>query len=151
MTVSLYLSITEAGTDTCLGYASIDVLSCTCSTLPQVLLHHGLFPTAPSQPRMAVSVDLLSFYRALFERSCDAINALASALKNHYSRRGFQVTDAQVSFNYILELLLTSFGRVNLFKTHFVGVSVMLFSGSTSCKFKSNDNLRCFSNKVAIT
>ncbi|KAG2139317.1 hypothetical protein DEU56DRAFT_735682 [Suillus clintonianus] len=65
------------------------------SNLPQVLLHHGLFPTAPSQPRMAVSVDLLSFYRALFERSCDAINALASALKTHYSRRGFQVTDSR--------------------------------------------------------
>ncbi|KAG1793449.1 uncharacterized protein HD556DRAFT_1237822, partial [Suillus plorans] len=59
------------------------------------LLHHGLFPTAPLQPRMAVSVDLLSFYRALFERSCDAINALASALKTHYSRRGFQVTDSE--------------------------------------------------------
>ncbi|KAG1837517.1 hypothetical protein DFJ58DRAFT_718872 [Suillus subalutaceus] len=78
-------------------FTSIDVLSCTCSTLQQVLVHHGLFPTAPSQPRMAVSVDLLSFYRALFERSCDAINALASALKNHYSRRGYQMTDAQVT------------------------------------------------------
>ncbi|KAG2054503.1 hypothetical protein BDR06DRAFT_1049502 [Suillus hirtellus] len=65
------------------------------SNLPQVLLHHGLFPTAPSQPCMAISVDLLSFYRALFERSCDAINALASALKTHYSRQGFQVTDAR--------------------------------------------------------
>ncbi|KAG1728250.1 uncharacterized protein EDB91DRAFT_1314088 [Suillus paluster] len=62
--------------------------------LPQVLLHHGLFPTAPSQPHMAVSVDLLSFYRALFECSCNAINALASALKTHYLRRGFQVTDS---------------------------------------------------------
>ncbi|KAG1779248.1 hypothetical protein EV702DRAFT_1214244 [Suillus placidus] len=76
-------------------FTSIDVLSCTCSTLHQVLVHHGLFPTAPSQPRMAVSMDLLSFYRALFERSCDAINALASALKNHYSRRGYQMTNAQ--------------------------------------------------------
>lgn len=76
-------------------FTSIGVLSCRCSTLPQVLLHHGLFPTAPSQPRMAVSVELLSFYRALFERSCDAINALASALKTHYSRRGFVMTDAR--------------------------------------------------------
>ncbi|KAG1885843.1 uncharacterized protein F5891DRAFT_988238 [Suillus fuscotomentosus] len=78
-------------------FTSIDVLSCRCSMLPQVLLHHGLFPTAPSQPRMAVSVELLSFYRALFERSCDAINALASALKTHYSRRGFIMADARVS------------------------------------------------------
>ncbi|KAI9453747.1 hypothetical protein HD554DRAFT_2199295 [Boletus coccyginus] len=66
---------------------------CKCSTVPRVLVHFGLFPTAPSQPRMAVSIDLLSFYRALFERSCDAINALASALHTHYSRRGFRVVD----------------------------------------------------------
>ncbi|KAF9231360.1 hypothetical protein BU15DRAFT_56234, partial [Melanogaster broomeanus] len=60
--------------------------------LPQVLLYHGLFPTAPSQPCMAVSVELLSFYRTLFERSCDAVNALASALNSHYTRRGFRMT-----------------------------------------------------------
>ncbi|KAG2358146.1 hypothetical protein BDR07DRAFT_1260798, partial [Suillus spraguei] len=48
--------------------------------LLQVLLHHGLFPTAPSQPHMAISTDLLAFYRALFERSCNAIHALAHAL-----------------------------------------------------------------------
>ncbi|KAG2056568.1 hypothetical protein BDR06DRAFT_879711, partial [Suillus hirtellus] len=53
--------------------------------LPQVLVLHGLFPTSPSQPWMAVSVDLLSFYCMLFECSCDAINAFASALKIHYS------------------------------------------------------------------
>ncbi|KAG1722374.1 uncharacterized protein EDB91DRAFT_1240225 [Suillus paluster] len=42
---------------------------------------------------MAVSLDLLSFYRTLFKRSCDAINALASTLKTYYSCRGFQMTD----------------------------------------------------------
>ncbi|KIM68025.1 hypothetical protein SCLCIDRAFT_106196 [Scleroderma citrinum Foug A] len=52
----------------------------------QVLVNAGLFPTAPSQPHMAVSIDLLAFYRSLFERSCDAINALASALHTHYVR-----------------------------------------------------------------
>ncbi|KAG2125538.1 hypothetical protein BD769DRAFT_1322112, partial [Suillus cothurnatus] len=52
--------------------------------LPQVLLHHGLFPTMPSQPCMAVLVDLLSFYWVLFEHSCNAINALVSTLKTHY-------------------------------------------------------------------
>ncbi|KAG2122849.1 hypothetical protein BD769DRAFT_1360233 [Suillus cothurnatus] len=82
-----------------LGFMSIDVLTCKCSTLPQVLLHHGLFPTAPSQPHMAVSVKLLLFYRALFKQSCDAINALVSALKTHYSHRGFIMTDAQVSIS----------------------------------------------------
>ncbi|KAG1867477.1 hypothetical protein C8R48DRAFT_771969 [Suillus tomentosus] len=76
-------TLSQAKQQTCYVYSLI------------VLLHHGLFPTAPSQPRMAVSVELLSFYRALFERSCDAINALASALRTHYSRRGFQVTDSR--------------------------------------------------------
>ncbi|KAG1882368.1 hypothetical protein F4604DRAFT_1990635 [Suillus subluteus] len=48
----------------------VNVMACKCSTLSQVLVHHGLFPTAPSQPRMAISTDLLAFYQALFERSC---------------------------------------------------------------------------------
>lgn len=48
---------------------------------------------------MAVSTDLLAFYRALFERSCDAIHALAHALKTHYARRGFLMTNADVSFD----------------------------------------------------
>ncbi|KIJ09173.1 hypothetical protein PAXINDRAFT_37529, partial [Paxillus involutus ATCC 200175] len=64
--------------------------------LSQVLVHSGFFPTAPSQPRMAVSIDLLAFYRTLFEWSCDAINALASALQTHYIRRGFQVLNKAV-------------------------------------------------------
>ncbi|KAG1719291.1 hypothetical protein EDD22DRAFT_983371 [Suillus occidentalis] len=58
------------------------------------LIHHGLFPTAPSQPHMAISVELLTFYWALFERSCDTIHALASALKTHYACRGFQMINA---------------------------------------------------------
>ncbi|KAI6031038.1 hypothetical protein EDC04DRAFT_2868959 [Pisolithus marmoratus] len=68
-------------------------LLCDCSTLPQTLISHGLFPTAPSQPRMAVSVELLSFYHVLFERSCDAINALAATLSTYYGRRGFRMTN----------------------------------------------------------
>ncbi|KAI5986588.1 hypothetical protein EDD15DRAFT_2123933, partial [Pisolithus albus] len=60
---------------------------------PQVLLHHGLFPASPSQPCVAVSVELLSFY---LERSCDAVNALASALNSHYIHRGFCVSGRDV-------------------------------------------------------
>ncbi|KAG1722263.1 hypothetical protein EDB19DRAFT_1835080 [Suillus lakei] len=58
-----------------------------------VLIHHGLFPTAPSQPCMAISTDLLAFYCAFFEHSYDAIHVLASALKTHYAHRGFQMTN----------------------------------------------------------
>ncbi|KAG1901766.1 uncharacterized protein F5891DRAFT_1187233 [Suillus fuscotomentosus] len=45
-------------------------------------------------PRIAVSLELLSFHRALFECSCDTVNALAAALKTHYAQRGFQLTDS---------------------------------------------------------
>ncbi|KAG1889816.1 uncharacterized protein F5891DRAFT_987159 [Suillus fuscotomentosus] len=86
------------------SFTSLDVLSCRCATAAQVLILHGLFPTSPSQPRMAVSTDLLAFYRALFERSCDAVNALASALHTHYVRRGFRMTNGKVS-----ESMLSSF------------------------------------------
>ncbi|KAL4071964.1 hypothetical protein J3A83DRAFT_4358317 [Scleroderma citrinum] len=75
---------------------SVDVHICCCSTLPQTLVSHGLFPTVLSQPRMAVSVELLSFYQALFECSCNAINALSTALSTYYYRQGFCVTNHKV-------------------------------------------------------
>ncbi|KZP27497.1 hypothetical protein FIBSPDRAFT_730602 [Athelia psychrophila] len=66
---------------------------CNCATLPQQLVANGLFPTAPKQPRMAISVDLLDLYKALFERSCDAVQAITSALCTFYERRGFCLLD----------------------------------------------------------
>ncbi|KAI5981992.1 hypothetical protein EDC04DRAFT_2593419, partial [Pisolithus marmoratus] len=54
------------------------------------LISHGLFPTAPSQPQMAMSVELLSFYCVLFEQSCDAINTLAAALSTYYGSQAMQ-------------------------------------------------------------
>ncbi|KAJ7878978.1 hypothetical protein B0H14DRAFT_3774904 [Mycena olivaceomarginata] len=50
---------------------------------------------SPTRPKTAVSIDLLEVYRALFERSCDAINALSAALHTIYKRRGFQVVSPQ--------------------------------------------------------
>lgn len=71
-------------------------MACSCSTVPQTLAYYGLFPTAPSQPHMAISVDLLVFYRTLFEQFCDAINVLALALHTHYIWWGFQMVDKNV-------------------------------------------------------
>jgi hypothetical protein len=45
---------------------------------------------------MAVSIDLLNFYHELFERSCDAINAMAAALHSFYKQRGFIMVNKQV-------------------------------------------------------
>lgn len=78
-------------------FIMITVQSCACAFLPQVLLFHGLFPTAPSQSQMVVSVELLAFYWGLFEHSCNAVNALAHALHSHYTRRGYRMMDKNVS------------------------------------------------------
>ena len=75
----------------------LNVTGCACETIPQVLVRHGLFPTAPSQPHMAVSIELLEFYQCLFEQLCDAINALATALRAFYTRRGFSLKEYLVS------------------------------------------------------
>jgi hypothetical protein len=80
-------------------FRDIHFTTCSCVSLPKILVENGLFPAAPSQPRVAVSIDLLELYRALFERSCDAINALAAALNTLYTRRGFQAVKKNVRFS----------------------------------------------------
>ncbi|KAF7971664.1 hypothetical protein HWV62_20634 [Athelia sp. TMB] len=60
------------------------------------------YDPAPEQPRVAVALELLGLYRALFERSCDAVNALADSLHSHYTRRGFHVVDKKKG-DYIVD------------------------------------------------
>lgn len=88
-------------TDLISDFATVTVLSCSCTSLPQLLLRLGLFPTAPSQPHLAISVDLLGFYHSLFEHSCNSINALAAVLTTHYERRGFRMSTKEVSTMFI--------------------------------------------------
>jgi hypothetical protein len=45
---------------------------------------------------MVISIVLLELYHALFERSCDAVNALSSALVTFYRRRGYRVLSPKV-------------------------------------------------------
>jgi len=77
-------------------FETFKVVACDCQDILQTLVVNGLFPASPSQPRLALSIELLDLYRALFERSCDAVNALASALHSHYSRRGFHYRNSTV-------------------------------------------------------
>lgn len=60
---------------------------------------------------MAVSIDILNFYHALFERSCDAVNAMAGAMNTFYTRRGFVLLDKHVSdfISLGLNSLITGF------------------------------------------
>ena len=89
---------------------------------------------------MAVSIDLLLFYRALFERSCDAINALASVLHTHYSRRGFRVVNKNVSTPHFLYYYVHSnkIYRETSSTTLSVAVLGQLCSGTTSYRWKLN-------------
>ncbi|KAL0062006.1 hypothetical protein AAF712_011162 [Marasmius tenuissimus] len=66
---------------------------CKCRNLSQSLVLRGFFPTAPSQPRMAISIHLLEFYQSLCEQSSDAVTALAGALESTYRRRGLPLLD----------------------------------------------------------
>ncbi|KAJ7880684.1 hypothetical protein B0H13DRAFT_1630293, partial [Mycena leptocephala] len=61
-----------------------------------LLMQNGVFPMSPTKPQTGVSIDLLDIYRALFERSCEAINALSAALHTIYDRRGFHVLSSKV-------------------------------------------------------
>ncbi|KIJ95309.1 hypothetical protein K443DRAFT_108926 [Laccaria amethystina LaAM-08-1] len=70
-------------------FERVDVVSCQCQDLLQTLTLNGFFPTSPMHPRVGISIELLDFYRALFERSCDAVQSVASALQTHYECRGF--------------------------------------------------------------
>lgn len=84
-----------------LDFKNVTVTSCNCDSTSQILVRNGLFPTSPSQTRFSVSIALLDFYAALFERSCDAVNALATALNNFYIRRGFFLVNKQESVGYL--------------------------------------------------
>jgi hypothetical protein len=78
-------------------YETIDLPSCSCRPSASILVEHGFFPTAPTQPHLAISIDFLEFYYALFEQSADAVGAMAAALSKFYNRRGFPITNAKVS------------------------------------------------------
>ena len=80
-----------------LDYQTIDLPTCSCRSFATILVENGFFPTAPSQPNLAISIDFLEFYYALFEQSADAVGAMAAALSKFYNRRGFPVNNAKVS------------------------------------------------------
>ncbi|KAK6992439.1 hypothetical protein R3P38DRAFT_3330946 [Favolaschia claudopus] len=69
----------------------VTIRTCSCKSAAVLLVEHGVFPASPTKPQTGVSFDLLDSYRAFFERSCDAVTALAAALHTVYERRGFRV------------------------------------------------------------
>lgn len=47
---------------------TINVTVCGCYAGAEALIAKGLFPASPAAPKLSVSIDLLEFYRALFEQ-----------------------------------------------------------------------------------
>lgn len=74
-----------------------EVTACSCEPAAVVLVRNGLFPTAPTNPRQAVSIELLDLFLALTQRSSDAVTALAAALNTSYKTRGFVALSNTVS------------------------------------------------------
>ena len=72
---------------------------CKCTPFAEWLIKQGFFPTAPSQPNLAVSISFLKFYRTLFEHTGNAVTAIAAALSNFYNRWGYPVVNKKVSLN----------------------------------------------------
>jgi hypothetical protein len=90
------------GPDPATAYKTISVYQCKCQSIAHLLVTNGLFPMSPTTPRRAVSILLLDFYRAIYEKSSDAIYAFAGALDNHYRRRGFTLQTTKVKLTDIL-------------------------------------------------
>ncbi|KAK0244954.1 hypothetical protein EDD85DRAFT_963291 [Armillaria nabsnona] len=64
-------------------------------SLPMKLVEHGLFPTSPREPRVTVSIDLLTLYQSLLEHSGTSNSAFCSALQDFYVSRGFWMRDTK--------------------------------------------------------
>lgn len=119
-----------------LDFRTMEVQGCHCETIPQRLVVHGLFPTSPNQPRMAISIDLLNFYHTLFEESCDAIHAMSHALKKFYTRRGYilasqHTVSIRVGSVGFFFLLRTSIRETKL-RSHSAEALVMHCNGTTA-------------------
>jgi hypothetical protein len=82
---------------TCTDLEEVQIVTWPCKPVALLLVENGVFPASPTKVQTGVSIDLLEVYRALFERSCDAITALAAALQTIYDRRGFRVSAQRVS------------------------------------------------------
>ncbi|KAF7354322.1 hypothetical protein MVEN_01120600 [Mycena venus] len=73
----------------------VTVSTRSCKPAAVLLVEHGVFPASPTRTKTGLAIDLLDFYRALFERSCDVITVLAAALHTVYDQRGFKVLSEQ--------------------------------------------------------
>lgn len=80
-----------------IDFEYVYVYSCPSAPLVDGLIRHGLFPSAPTRPNCAFAIELLELYKALFTKSFSAMEAMAGALNDQYARRGFRLTNTEVS------------------------------------------------------
>ena len=93
-----------------IGYERRTFRICSCSgfarsDVSRALIREGYFPTQPTEPQMAISIDFLQFLIKLSHRSGDAVTAVAHTMKDFYSDRGYPMLHLDVSgyFIYLLD------------------------------------------------
>jgi hypothetical protein len=119
----------------CTDLESVTVTTCKCQPVAILLVRNGVFPASPTKPQTGISIDLLEVYRALLERSCDAITALAAALHTIYDRREFKIYSTRVSTTMSsLSLSVNSFPRIeaSVRPIHFGSASATPSSGQAT-------------------
>ena len=113
--------------------------------LREQLIQQGFFPTAPSQPNLTVSIPFLEFYMPLFERTGDAVMAIAAALSNFYERQGYPVVNQKVSPINSVNVSCTYMSRESLSQIPSAKHLAMQPSGMMVCAGRSTNVSRTLS------
>lgn len=69
---------------------------CDAHPVATGLIQYGLFPATPTRTETAFSIELLDLYKAMFNKSFNAMEAMAGSLDAHYRKRGFKLTNNEV-------------------------------------------------------
>ena len=77
------------------------IILCTCKAPALQLLAMGLFPCAPSEPSLAVDLNMLDFLQGLFVNSAPNVTAWCKTLESFLSARNFKLTTRVRKFNYL--------------------------------------------------
>ena len=80
---------------------------CTCKEPALQLLTMGLFPCAPSEPSLAVELNMLGFVERLFVHAAPNVTAWCKTLEAFLSERNFKLATRVSNHDHLNLLVLT--------------------------------------------
>ncbi|KAF7329534.1 CxC2 domain-containing protein [Mycena kentingensis (nom. inval.)] len=80
-----------ANRNAALEEAVVNTCRCPGATAPEQLIRAGLFPCSPTNPTLAVDINLLSFFRELFLHIAPNNTALCKTIESFLAFRGYQL------------------------------------------------------------